>query len=119
MYFIVSSCPGWSPRRRTAGAGEDTSRAERSIDAWCPPAPAVGGRAQRQPTVFGDSTDDIAARMRDGRPMDARSLDDAAARLRNLRREQRANLVLAAAALVLAVATTKVDPSLALPLFLG
>jgi hypothetical protein len=51
--------------------------------------------------------------------MDARSLDDAAARLRNLRREQRANLVLAAAALVLAVATTQVDPSLARPLFLG
>jgi hypothetical protein len=51
--------------------------------------------------------------------MNARAVDDAGERLRELRQQQWEDLGLAALALGLALAATKVVPSLALPLFLG
>ncbi len=51
--------------------------------------------------------------------MYARAIDDAGERLRELRHEEREELGLAALALGLAVTTTQVRPSLALPLLLG
>jgi hypothetical protein len=51
--------------------------------------------------------------------MYARAVDDAAVRIRELRREEWGDLALAAVALGLSLAATQLNPSFAMPLFVG